>query len=377
MTRRSSGEGSIYQRGDGRWCASLLIGTVDGKPQRKVFYGKTKKEATEKLRQARKQVDAGIRIHTDRQTMEQFLTSWLDAVHETVRPTSYITYEVTVRRHLIPAFGRTILAKLTTQQVIAWIKRERESGLAPQTVTRLLVVLKTALNAAQRWRLIAVNPASEVRPPRVPSREVRILNQEQARIFIAVVEQERLGAALTLMLMSGLRHGEALGLYWSDINWQAGIINVQRTLNHIHGKHLLGDPKTARSARRVAVPSMVLTQLQARREAQATERRHAGPSWQVTPLVFTAHDGAPLHQNILLRLLHRVLKQSSLPLLRVHDLRHTYASLLLAQNVHPKIVQEALGHSTISMTMDLYSHALPSAASEAVSRLEVLFGEAE
>lgn len=373
MKRRERGEGSVYQRADGRWCSSIGLGYDAGRYQRKVFYGKTRKEVAEKLKAARVQRDQGMTVRTERQTVAQYLTTWLATVKPGLAPGSYARYEQIVRLHLIPAIGQHRLTKLTAEHVAALLAAKAETGtLSPTSISYIRLVLSIALKQAMTWRLIAWNVASVVPGPKATPREVPTLTMDDIARFLAATHGERLAALFVLALLAGLRHGELLGLRWDDVDLDASTIRIQRALVRVGSTNALRAPKTAMSRRTVGLPLVAVLALRERAAHQTEERRAAGASWTEQGFVFTNATGAPISQRTVLEHLQRIVERARLPRMRLHDLRHGYASLLLAQNVHPKVVQEALGHSTIGITMDLYSHVLPTARREIVSRLDAL-----
>ncbi|MDP9357813.1 MAG: site-specific integrase [Chloroflexota bacterium] len=210
---RGQNEGSIYQRANGRWVAVLNLGWKDGKRDRKYLYGKTRAEVAEKLTEALNKHRLGQRVDVERQTVVQFLTAWLeDEVKPTREPKTYESYESTVRLHIAPDLGRHQLAKLTPQHVQALLRRKEEAGLSPRSVQYIRTVLRIALNRAVRWEMVSRNVAALVDPPRVEHAEIRPWTRDEARRFLEVAEQDRLGALFSVAMALGIRKAEALGL---------------------------------------------------------------------------------------------------------------------------------------------------------------------
>ena len=235
--KRNAGEGSIFQRADGRWCGILSLGWENGKRKRKSFYGVTAAEVQAQLLMARADHARNLPVAAERQSVTQFLMHWLDhTVKPNARPRSYESFEIIIRKHIIPEIGRTRLEKLTPQQVQALLDRKLKSGLAPQTVVHIRMVLRTALNQAMKWSLIARNPAALVDPPRIPRSEIRPLTAEEARRFLDAAKGERFEALYTLALFSGLRRGEILGLRWSDVDLEARALRVNQAIQRVGGK---------------------------------------------------------------------------------------------------------------------------------------------
>lgn len=230
-------------------------------------------------------------------------------------------------------------------------------------------MLHKALDNAVKWNLIARNVCDVVSPPRVPQTEKQVLTVQQARLLLNHVKKHRLEVLLTVALTTGMRRGEILALRWSDINLEEGSIQVKRTVDYItHYGYVETEPKTARGRRKILLSSFVVEMLNAHHSAQMEERYKAGDKWIDKNLVFCGLLGDFFNPNYLLRVFKKILEDAGLPRMRFHDLRHSAATILLSMNVHPKVVQEMLGHSTINMTLDTYSHVLPSMQKDIAER---------
>jgi integrase len=373
MARRGHNEGSIHKRPDGRWVGVLHLGYKDGKRDRKYFYGKTQKEARQKLEAAKRDLERGLPVDIERQTVAQFLDRWLaDVVRPKVRPSTYDSYAGHVRLYLKPTLGHHQLTKLTPQHVQSLLNEKLAAGLSPRTVQYMRSVLRNALNQAMKWDLVARNVATLVDPPRSRRPEVRPLTPEQARAFLGAVKGDRLEGLFTVAVALGLRQGEALGLRWEDIDLDAGTLRVRHTIQKINGEWCFVEPKTDRSRRTIVMPAATITALRAHRRRQAEERLAAGARWQDWHLVFPSAVGTPLNGSNVTHRLQRILESANLPRQRFHDLRHCCASLLLAQHVPMRVVMEILGHSQISLTMDTYSHVMPALQHEAASLMDAI-----
>ncbi len=373
--KRGQGEGTIRKRADGRWEALLSLGIVDGKPKRKSFYGKTRKEVADKLVAAQRELQQGGMVVTERQTVAQFLTRWLDEVIKPSKePATYRTYAGLARKHLIPALGHHQLGRLAPQHVQAMLTAKSTGDLAgkPCTVQRLRDVLRNALNQALRWGLVTRNVAELVDPPHYQPPEVQPFTPEEAQAFLAAAKGDRLEALYTVVLAVGLREGEALGLRWEDVDFTKGLIRVRKQVQRIDGKLQLKDIKTAKRkrSRTVSLPPVLLAALRAHRTRQLEERLLAGGRWQDWDLVFPSTIGTPLDARNVLRRFQTLVATAGLPHQRFHDLRHCCASLLLAQGVPPRVVMEILGHSDIRLTMNTYAHVMPVLQREAADLME-------
>ena len=372
MAKRGHGEVSIYRRKDGRWTAEISL--EGGKS--KFFYGKTRKEVQEKLKTALYEQQRGVLVTGPQQKVGQFLTHWLENVHKhSIRARTYERYEEIIRLHLLPGIGHHQLQKLSPQHLQSFYTRKLEEGLSPTTVLNLHNVLHRALKTAVRWNLLARNPCDLVSPPRRKRFEIQPLNMQQIHQLLATARGHRLEVLFILALATGMRRGELLALKWGDLDLQQGTLQVKRILTRIPSK-LPGkgfeesEPKTDKGRRSIVLPSFAVEALQQHRLRQLEAKLKAGPAWQDHDYVFCTSIGTHLNPTRdVLDVLKSFLKKAGLPNIRFHDLRHSSATMLLGMQVHPKIVQEILGHSQISMTMDIYSHVLPSMQEEVMQKI--------
>jgi integrase len=373
MSKRGNGEGSIYFRtSDDKWVGSI---TLENR-KRRVFYGKTRKEVQEKLKVVLREQQQGTLVTAPRQTLAQFLTEWLEnSQKQSVRPRTYERYEELVRLHIVPALGRYELQKLSAQHLQAFYAQKSEEGLSATTINHFHNVLHKALDTAVKWNLVARNVCDLVSPPRRKRFEVHPLTLEQVHKLLSVVEGHEMEALFKLALATGLRRGELMGLKWQDIDFDAGVLQVRRILSRVPTKmpgkgYVEAEPKTQKSRRSVVIAPFALEALQQHRERQREAKLQVGTAWQEHDYVFCTSIGTHLNPTRdMLDQLKALLKKAGLPDIRFHDLRHSAATLLLSVGVHPKEVQEILGHSQISITMDVYSHVLPGMQQDAMSRL--------
>lgn len=370
--KRGHHEGSIYQRRDGRWTAAV---TVPGTGKRRYVYGATRREVREQLTKLMADIQRGIPVHADKQTVQEYLDAWLEhSKRGKVRPTTYTRISGIVRNHINPRIGHTRLQALTPQQVEQLLNDARAAGLSSRTVQYLHAVLRNALNQAVRWGLVPRNVASLVRPPQAVHQPIQPWTAEQARQFIATVRDERLEALYVLALTTGLRQGEVLGLRWEDIDLDAGALTVNGQLQKFDRKLHWVPTKTAKSKRTIVIPAVALTSLRAHHDRQ---RLKTARGQQPKGYVFTTRDGKPLMARNVYRRFLELSAQAGLPRIRFHDLRHTAATLMLAQGVDPRTIMEILGHSQISLTLNTYSHVLDSMKQSAAHRLNALLDDQE
>lgn len=375
MAKRGNGEGSIYKDKDGRWRASVHLGYQGGKRIRKTLSGRTRGEVADKLAKALRDHKDGLPVKVERQTVGQYLDRWLqESVKRRVRYSTHDSYARMVRDHIKPELGRIQLAKLSAPQVESFLNVKLMGGLSPRTVQYLHAILRSALTQATKWGLVPRNVVKLVDAPRPNRPEVQPLSPAQALQFLAAVRGHRLEALYSVALAVGLRQGEALALEWKDVDLERSTLTVRATLQRVDGKLVRLEPKTARSRRTVHLPGVAVEALRQHRERQAEERQLAGTRWVERGLVFPSTIGTPQDARNVVRHFHQTLDLLGFPRQRYHDLRHTCASLLLAQGVHARTVMEVLGHSQISLTMDTYSHLMPSVMRDAATRMDAVLG---
>lgn len=359
VKRRSPGEGSVHQlESSGHWRAQLRL--PGGRRVGKVFATRT--EAQQWLTKARTLAASGAPVAAQRITVAAFLDRWLaDVVAMRCRPRTIESYQTVVRLHLKPALGEIKLPALRGDQVQRLLAEKTASGLSARSVQYIHSVLHRALKHAVRWGLVVRNVAELADSPRVQRRPMKTLTAAQVRTFLDATRGDRLHALYVMAVTTGMRQGELLGLRWSDIDLDRRRVQITTALQSVTGQApVLAEPKSDHSRRLIILSPAAVTALRQHRPRQLEERLLAGDQWHDQDLVFCTSVGTPLSRhNIVSRYLHPALDKAGLPRIRFHDLRHTAATLLLEQGIHPKVVQEMLGHSQISLTLDTYSHVLP------------------
>lgn len=374
--RRGNGDGSVFRRANGRWAGNVQIGFTDGRRVRKVVYGKTRGEVLEKVRELLEVSRRGTVAPGRSPRLDQFLAQWLQTIEGTIRPSTFTSYSGIVRKHLIPVLGHKPIDRLTVQDIADLLARKRSDGLSSRTSQYVLFVLRNALNKAVRWGVATRNVAQLIDAPRVAHRDVNVLSPDEALRLVTAARDDRLEALWVLALSTGLRRGELLGLSWSDIDLERRQLRVTKALQRITGKGLvLTETKTRRGRRSIILPIGTVEALRRHHARQAEDRRIAGSAWKETQFVFTSARGTPLDgDNLISRPFVRLLERCGLPEMRFHDLRHSCASLLLAQGVAPRVVMETLGHSRIAVTLDTYTHVLPALQREAADAMDRALG---
>jgi integrase len=369
--RRGHGEGAIYQRkGDGRWVGALIL--PNGK--RKSLYAKTRADVTAKLRAAMKGLDDGISLDTDRQTVASYLDKWLAAgVKPSVRVKTYEGYESIVRVRVAPDIGRKQLAKLTALDLQALYTELADAGLSARSVHHTHRVLHRAFVQAVRWNLIVRNPCDGAQGPRATGSEMKVWTPEQTDAFLIATRQHPGHALYMLALTTGMRQGELLGLKWADVDLSAGTLAVRRSLQRQRGKGLVfEEPKTARSRRSIRLSQRAIDALRAHHDRQTFDRRIVGSEWNARYLVFCHATGEPLDPSYQTTIFKKAVEAADLPAIRFHDMRHTAATMLLAKGVHVKLISEMLGHATITLTLDTYSHVIPAMHGDAAAAIDAI-----
>ena len=389
---RANGDGTVYQRKDGRWEAAGYVLAPGGTRKRIRVYGTTRREALAKLTEAVAVSNRGLPARISDTTVAQYLTYWLDtvAIHR-LRATTHARYTAVARLHLLPALGSKKLHRLTVADVRGWLDRLRATcqccargtdasrrpdpkhpnqqprccaigqccgkQLSPRTLQYVHAVLNSALQQAVRDERVERNVARHVQVGQVRHRRFEPLTAAEARRFLQAARADRLHALFEVALRTGLRRGELLGLTWDDLDTGNRTLNVRRTLQSApNGGTALYPTKTRAAERRIALPAACLTALAQHRQAQDAERQAAGESWKEANLVFATPTGGPLSPGGVTQHFRTLLGHAGLRRTRFHDLRHTCATLLLEQGVELVTIKELLGHAHIAVTAEVYAH---------------------
>jgi integrase len=374
MGRRGNGEGSITRRKDGLYMARYTVETATG-AKRKTLYAKTRKEAAEILTVAMADASKGITADGGPKTVGAFLTSWLEnSVRGRVRKSTYDRNESLCRVHLIPALGRKKLKTLSAADVAGFYRSRLDSGCSAGSVHKMHETLHKALKQAVRWGYMMKNPAGDVDPPKVHTQEVTPLTCEEARRLLNTVKGDRLEALYVVALHTGLRQGELLALRWEDLDLEARQLQVRRTITKDGGKLSIGPAKTARGRRTVRLTQDATDAFRRHLTRQLEEIDGLGDLIEDNGFVFCTAKGTLINpSNLRKRSFAPLLVRAGLPHMTFHQLRHTAATILLLKNVNPKIVSEMLGHASIAITLDTYSHVLPNMQDSAVAAMEEAF----
>jgi len=368
------------------WTYVLYLGRdASGKKQQKWVGGhRTKREAEDALVEALERMRTGMWVDPGVTPLGEFLAEWLAAMETNVLDTTFRAYEQSMRNWVVPRLGAVRLAEVSPMhlrslqtELLRDGRVDGKGGLAPRSVASCRRVLSQALKDAVRWGLLIRNPMDAVDPPRVVEAEMVTWSDTQARAFLDAAAGDRLYAMWVLLLTTGVRRGELAGLRWDDVELdRATMAIVRNRISAGRGKAVsTHQPKTRRGRRNVALDVTSVDVLRAHRTAQMEERMRLGPAWIDSGYVFCGADGAPLHPDTITATFKSIISDLDVPQIRLHDLRHTSATLALKAGIHPKVVSERLGHATVSITLDLYSHVLDGMQAEAAEQIgAVVFG---
>src|SRR5215218_2049318 len=373
MGRRGNGEGTITRRKDGGWEARYYVHTMDG-AKRKVLYGKTRAEARDKLAKALSDRIDGIVYDDENMTLGEYLDVWLEgSVYGSVRQSTYDRDTNLVNNHIKPVLGRLKLKKLNSTHVQSFYRDRLDEGLSASTVHKMHDILRRGLAQATQWHLVPRNVVEAAKPPRPAPKEIKALSADEAcRLLEAEAAcEDRLEALYVLSIHTGMRQGELLALRWQDVDLKNAVVSVRRTLTRSGGKVVFGEPKTKKSRRSIRLTPQAVEALRGHLKRQLRDIEILGDRYHDQGLVFTTDTGGPINpSNLRQRGFAPLLIRAGLPRMRFHDLRHTCATLLLSRGVHPKFVQELLGHATIAITLDTYSHVMPSMGDATAKAME-------
>jgi integrase len=364
--RRGNGEGSIYQRGDGRWCAGIVTGRDQhGKQLRKVVYGWTKTEVQKKLTKLMPQQQAGTLGNADRITLGEFIDKWLaNSVRPNNRASTHASYDQVARLHIKPFIGGIQLSKLMPANVATLYATLEREGRKARLRQMAHAILHRALQYGVEQEILTRNVCDVAERPQAPRKEVTPLTAEQAQAFLLATADHRLYAMFLLAIDAGMRQGELNGLQWDDVDLTAGAVTIRRAVVQIKEEFIVNEPKTARGRRRVEICPATVDALRLHKARMMQEGRLAA-GW-----VFVSKTGQHLRRNAIRKTFQGILRRAGLPVVKFHDLRHTCATLLMASGTHAKVVQERLGHSQISVTLDTYSHVTPTMQREAANTMQ-------
>jgi len=371
--------GSIFKKND-RWAFRVDAGvdSSTGKRRQMLRQGfKTKREAETALAAAQQSVEKGTVVSKSSMKVDAWLDDWLASQRHRVKESTHHSYVITSKR-IRSGLGHVQVQLLTPLQIEAFYSdlvnhgRADGTGLSPKTVRNTHTVLRKALADAERLGIVHRNAAASARGPKVERPEFNVWSDDEVKRFLAAAKENRLYAAFFLLVTTGMRRGEALGLRWSDLNLgtETGAATIAQTLTNVDGRLTFGTPKTRGSRRLISLDPRTVEELRRHRSRQAEEQLRVGPDWEgLRDLVFTDEVGRPVRPEWLSKDFGRIAEAARVPRIRLHDLRHTYATIAMKEGEAAKVVSERLGHSTINITLDLYSHVTDGIHRESANRM--------
>lgn len=366
-------KGSVKKHGK-TWRYRIYMGVIDGEKSYQSKSGfKTEREAQAAMRKVLTSLDTGTYVPSTSMTVGDFLEKWLEDKASVIRYGTLRKYRWLINRRIIPMLGKLPLQGLTPQHIQTLYAKLRngDKPLSSRSILHTHRLLHEALDRALKWSLIARNPCDAVETPKADRPQMQAWTPEQARHFLSVAHSNRYYVAFVLALETGMRQGEILGLKWSDIDLQNGYLNVKRA----DYRGIINEPKTVRGRRGISLLPNTVQVLKTHKACQTEERMFLGSDYCDNELVIAKNDGTPLRARSLENHWYKLLEESGLPRIRFHDLRHTHASMMAAAGVSAKAVSDRLGHSTVSFTLDTYTHLYRDQQDEAAARLQnVLYG---
>jgi integrase len=375
--------GSVKKRGS-KWIAILELGRDEcGKRTQRYYSGfATKHAAKERLSELQSDMRTGEYVEPSKATLGKFLRDWLDGRKKSIRPSTWHGYDKIVRCYVAPAIGSYPLQKVTPvilNKLYADLqvngRRGGKGALSGRTARGVHMVLRRALADAVRQRLVNMNPAELADVPKANAGEMKVWSAGDVRAFLEHMKDDRLYALWLTAATTGMRRGELCGLRWAMVDIDAGRLSVIETLLDVDHKLVAGEPKTKSGRRSIALDHVTVAALRAHQTAQKVERLAFGSGFNDRGLVFVREDGEPIHPAWLSRAFTQRVRAAGVPMIRLHDVRHTAATLSLAAGLHPKVVSERLGHANVAITMDVYSHVLPAMQQDAADKIAaVVFG---
>ena len=365
--------GKIIKRGKNSYTIVLDVAPVNGKRnQQWISVQGNKKDAEKRLSEMLHQIDTGSFMRPSKTTVAEFLEQWLKDCRSRLSPRGFERYRDIVNSRLIPDFGSIALTQLRPEHIQRHETAIQERGLSARTARYHHSVIHSALKTAVEWGLLSRNPVDAVKPPKIHRTDMQTWDEGEMRRFLEAAKGSMYYELFFLALYTGMRRSELLALRWQDINLDMGQVSVSRTLHHLKdGRYVYTEPKSAKSRRTIALSPSAILLLKDYRQHRALMRAELGGVQKDADLVF-CHilDGSPLRPNSITRAWQTAARGAGVKVIRLHDARHTHASIMLKQGIHPKIVQERLGHSTIQMTLDTYSHVAPGLQEAAAARFD-------
>ncbi len=384
---RANGEGCIYKRNDGRWCGAVTTGIdpVSGKQKRKFVYGKTKKAVAKKITELKHKLFTGAYIEPSNIKLSEWLDKWIEGRKNTIAYSTYRNYKVMIRNHIKPEIGNIKLKDLEARQIQELLnykledgKVNGEGGLSVRTVKYIYQTLHTALEQAIKERLIPSNVCKPVEIPKgQEEKELKVWDDQQVRGFLKKAKCSRFYMLFYLALNTGMRRGELLGLRWKDIDFKKNRINVRKQIVRTDKGLISKKLKTKAGKRAIPITDETVKELNSHKIKQSEYKLALGEEYnKKEDLVNCLEDGNPINPRSLYRVYKKIIKETKgLHDIRLHDTRHTFSTLFLEKGGNIKVLQQILGHSSITMTIDTYSHVNEEMLNNATNIMESMYNK--
>ncbi|NNE98000.1 MAG: site-specific integrase [Pyrinomonadaceae bacterium] len=369
--------GQLIKKNDNTWLVRIFLGrNAEGKRQ---YFSKTihgaKKDARKFLTAKLREKDLGVFVEPASTSLSDFLDRWLEQIAKNkLRERTFDNYESLIKNHIRPKLGLKRLCDIQSYEIQKLYNEMIKAKYSPKTIKHVHNVLSSALKQAVRWKMLIQNPCDLCELPRMERTEMKYFSREETAKFLKTAKDDKYFAIFLVAIETGMRPEEYLGLKWKDIDFENGNLSVRRALvSQKGGGFIFTEPKTKNSRRNLPLSKTVVDTLKAHRRKQLEERFKLGADYENLNMVFATGIGTPLlHGNFLRRHFKPIRDKAGLPKIRLYDLRHTTATLLLLDGEHPKVVQERLGHASIVLTLDTYSHVLPTMQKTATDKMEKL-----
>jgi integrase len=332
---------------------------------------KTKKDAKAALAEAETQLNNGTYISPSNMTYGEYLEVWFKSKKNNINIQTEKVYDFYLSKFILPGLGKVKLNDLKFMQIQSYINELGEDDLSSETIRKIHSIVHSSLETAIDMELLVKNPSNKIILPKRESLELKVWNEQEISSFLNIAKRDRYFIVYHLGLSTGMRRGEILGLRWKDIDLDKRELQVKQTLSK-DGKMFLPKPKTKASRRIINLPEKTIQSLKKLKRRAENEKKLAGGSYTDYDLVVCTQLGTPLNPSNLRRSFNRLIKSADVPSIRFHDLRHTHSTMLISKGVNIKVVSERLGHSSIRVTLDVYSHVLPTMQDEAVRQIDLL-----
>ncbi len=372
--------GQIVKRGENAWYVRIFIGReANGKRKyfNKTIHG-SKKDAQKFLTAKTREKDLGVLIEPASMPLNEYLDKWLEeSAKNKLRARTFDNYESLLNCHVRKRLGAKRLSDIQAYDVQKLYNEMKKANYSPKTIRHVHNVLSSALKQAVRWKMLSQNPCELCELPRMEKTEMMYFTPKETQTFLDAAKDDKYYPAFLLAIETGMRPEEYLGLQWKDIDFENKALSVRRALVvKKGGGYIFTEPKTKKSRRSIPISNSLINALKTHRRNQLEERMKLGASYENLDLVFASEIGTPLlHGNLLRRHFKPIRDKAGLPKIRLYDLRHTTATLLLSAGENPKVVSERLGHASIVLTLDTYSHVLPTMQKDATIKMEkLMFG---